>query len=85
MHLSRFCDELSKVLGLDWVLLFLQGHLHHSTVVWGLRVLIALGSVPPLLTKFREGTSNGGWLKETEMVVQNKLGVVLGNLFIYLW
>ncbi|KAG8229679.1 hypothetical protein J437_LFUL010268 [Ladona fulva] len=61
-----FCDEVSKVLGFDWVLLFLQGHLHPTTVVWGLRVLVALCSVPPLLQKFREATGNGGWLRDTD-------------------
>lgn len=66
------------MLGLDWPLLFLQGHLHPSTVVWGLRVLVVLGSTPSLLNKFREGTSNGGWLQDTELVSHNKLGVVLG-------
>ncbi|XP_067008592.2 WD repeat and FYVE domain-containing protein 3 [Anabrus simplex] len=72
-----FCEELVQVLGLDWVLLFLQGHLHPSTVVWGLRILVVLCSCPTLLQKFREGSSNGGWLRETELVLQNKMGVVL--------
>lgn len=76
---DRFCEEVANVLGLDWSLLFLQAHVHPSTVVWGLRILVVLGSVPSLLTKFREGTSNGGWLHDTELVLHNKLGVVLGN------
>lgn len=66
------------VLGSDWPLLFMQAHLHPSTVVWGLRVLVVLGSVPSLLAKFREGSGTGGWLQDTELVVHNKLGVVLG-------
>ncbi|KAJ4438847.1 hypothetical protein ANN_14800 [Periplaneta americana] len=72
-----FCDEVTQVLGLDWVLLFLQGHLHPTTVVWGLRILVVLCSCPPLLQKFREGSSNGGWLRDTELVLQNKMAVVL--------
>nr|CAD7454369.1 unnamed protein product [Timema tahoe] len=74
---KRFCEEVVQVLGLDWVLLFLQGHLHPSTVVWGLRVLVVLCSCPPLLHKFREGFSNGGWLSNSELVLHNKIGVVL--------
>ncbi|KAK6633574.1 hypothetical protein RUM44_004181 [Polyplax serrata] len=73
-----FCEELSRILGLDWILLFLQSHLHSTTVVWSLRILIVVTSVPSLVVKFREGTENGGWLKESEMVVQSKLGVTLG-------
>ncbi|XP_046392591.1 WD repeat and FYVE domain-containing protein 3 isoform X2 [Ischnura elegans] len=63
---AGFCDEVSKVLGFDWVLLFLQGHLHATTVVWGLRVLVALCSLPNLLQKFREASGNGGWLRDTD-------------------
>jgi len=66
------------VLGLDWVLLFLQGYLHPTTVVWGLRILVVLCSCSPLLQKFREGSSNGGWLRDTELVLQNKMALVLG-------
>uniref|UniRef100_A0A1B6CRC4 Uncharacterized protein n=1 Tax=Clastoptera arizonana TaxID=38151 RepID=A0A1B6CRC4_9HEMI len=73
-----FCEEVAQVLGMDWPLLFLQSHLHSTTVVWGLRILVVLGSIPSLLQKFREGVSNGGWLQDTELVLHNKMGVVLG-------
>lgn len=72
------CDELVKTLGFDWVLLFLQSHLHNTTVVWGLRILIVLCSTPALMNRFREGSSNGGWLRHTEIVSHNKMAVVLG-------
>ncbi|XP_033225835.1 uncharacterized protein LOC117178516 [Belonocnema kinseyi] len=39
------CDEVARVLGLDWVLLCLQPGLHSSTVVWALRILAAI-SIP---------------------------------------
>lgn len=71
------CEEVSKVLGLDWVLLFLQNGLHSSTVVWGLRILVAVCSVPPILQKFKEGTCNAGWLRHTD---HNKVALALGNL-----
>lgn len=71
------CEELSKVLGLDWILLFLQSGLHSTTVIWGLRILVAVCSVQPILQKFKEGTSNGGWLRHTD---HNKMALALGTL-----
>ncbi|XP_047001362.1 WD repeat and FYVE domain-containing protein 3 [Schistocerca americana] len=79
---TTFCEEVVQVLGLDWVLLFLQGQLHPSTVVWGLRILVVLCSCPPLLQKFREGSSCGGWLRDAELVTRNKMAAsVLGCQF----
>ncbi|XP_043271793.1 WD repeat and FYVE domain-containing protein 3 isoform X2 [Venturia canescens] len=72
---ASMCDELAKILGLDWVLLFLQPGLHSTTVVWGLRILVAVCSVQPILQKFKEGTSNGGWLRHTD---HNKMAMALG-------
>ncbi|KAH0568814.1 WD repeat and FYVE domain-containing protein 3 [Cotesia glomerata] len=72
---ATMCDELSKVLGLDWVLLFLQSGLHSTTIVWGLRILVAVCSVQSILQKFKEGTSNGGWLRHTD---HNKMAMALG-------
>ena len=69
------CDEVSKVLGLDWILLFLQPGLHSTTVVWGLRILVALCSIQPILIKFKDGLSNGGWLRHTD---HNKMASALG-------
>lgn len=45
------CDEVVKTLGFDWVLLFLQAHLHPATVVWGLRIIIVLCSSPALMNR----------------------------------
>lgn len=69
------CEELAKVLGLDWILLFLQSGLHSTTVIWGLRILVAICSVQSILQKFKEGTSNGGWLRHTD---HNKMVLALG-------
>ncbi|XP_034186854.1 WD repeat and FYVE domain containing 3 bchs isoform X3 [Osmia lignaria lignaria] len=71
----NMCEELAKVLGLDWILLFLQSGLHSTTVIWGLRILVAVSSVQPILQKFKEGTSNGGWLRHTD---HNKMALALG-------
>lgn len=70
------CEEVARVLGLDWVLLFLQSGLHNSTVVWGLRILVAVCSIQSILQKFRDGVSNGGWLRHTD---HNKVALALGK------
>lgn len=53
-----FCEELVTRLGFDWVLLFCAPHLHPSTILWSLRILLLLlTSGPGLKNKFREGGS----------------------------
>ena len=56
-----------------------QGHLHPTTVIWGLRILMTLISMPALLEKFRLGTCNGHWLIKSEIVLQNKMVQALGQ------
>ncbi|KAL7045561.1 hypothetical protein ACKWTF_002261 [Chironomus riparius] len=73
------CDEISKILGLDWILLFMQPHIHPSTVVWSMRILVVLLANETLMTRFREGTMNGGYLRNTELISQNKNAVVLAS------
>jgi len=73
------CDEISKILGLDWILLFMQPHIHSSTVVWSMRILVVLLANETLMTRFREGTMNGGYLRNTELISQNKNAVVLAS------
>uniref|UniRef100_A0A8C4PW64 WD repeat and FYVE domain containing 3 n=1 Tax=Eptatretus burgeri TaxID=7764 RepID=A0A8C4PW64_EPTBU len=75
---QQACEELSKVLGLDWLLLFLQGHLHPSTVTLALRILLVTLSHPTILQRFREGSFGGGWLDHTVPVHTNRIGSVLG-------
>ncbi|XP_064458168.1 WD repeat and FYVE domain-containing protein 3-like isoform X2 [Ornithodoros turicata] len=75
---TMFCEELAHVLGFDWFLLFLQGHLHPTTIVLALQLLTVLLSHPPLMQKFREASSNGGWLTETDLVLQQRTTVFLG-------
>ncbi|KAK7077189.1 WD repeat and FYVE domain-containing protein 3 [Halocaridina rubra] len=77
IHLG-FCEEVVKVLGLDWVLLFVQGHLHPSTVLIALRMLVALLSNAGILQKFRDASHNGGWMTDAQQVTTNKYGQVLG-------
>ncbi|CAG2101979.1 unnamed protein product [Medioppia subpectinata] len=70
-------EELSRILGFDWFLLFLQSSLHKETVTIGLVNLMVVISNLTLYTKFKEGSSNGGWLKDTEAVLESRFGVQL--------
>ena len=60
-------------------MLFVQGNLNQSTVVLAMTSLFRMLQHPTMLQLFREGSAGGGWLKETEPVVQNRVGVLLGN------
>ncbi|XP_071829084.1 WD repeat and FYVE domain-containing protein 3-like isoform X3 [Apostichopus japonicus] len=74
-----FSEEIQRILGFDWFLLFLQGHIHSTTVILSLKILIkTFISNPSCVNKFREGTIGGGWLDNTEPVLHNRMGVVLG-------
>jgi hypothetical protein len=54
-----FCEELVSRLGFDFILLFLAPHLHPSTLLWALRVLLLLlTSSPTLKNKFRDGATS---------------------------
>jgi len=68
------------VVGFDWLLVFLQSHIHQSTVVLAMSVLVRMLHQPTLLQSFREGSGAGGWLADTECIVQNRVGVLLGRL-----
>ncbi|XP_068089612.1 WD repeat and FYVE domain-containing protein 3 isoform X2 [Hyperolius riggenbachi] len=72
------CEELVKTLGFDWVIMFMEEHLHSSTVTAAMRILVVLLSNQPILIKFKEGISGGGWLEQTDSVLTNKIGTVLG-------
>jgi hypothetical protein len=73
------CDELLRVLGYDWLLLFMQGHLHSSSVVLAIRILLVMLSLPNGLAKFRDGSCGGGWLSDTESILRSRMGVLLGK------
>lgn len=42
-------------------------------------VLMRLLQQPTVLQCFRDGSTASGWLKDTECVVQNRVGVLLGR------
>ncbi|XP_048248442.1 WD repeat and FYVE domain-containing protein 3-like isoform X1 [Haliotis rufescens] len=72
------CEEIQKVLGFDWLLLFLKPHLHQSTVVLALRLLLTMFRNPNNINRFREGSFGGGWLGDTEHVIKNQMATMLG-------
>lgn len=75
---NHLCDDISRILGFDWVLLLLQHQNHSSTVIIGMRILVVLCANETLIGRFREGLQNGGYLKFTEQVSQGN-GLVLGG------
>jgi len=70
---------MQRVIGFDWLLVFLQSHVHQSTVVLAMSVLVRMLQQPTLLQCFRDGTSPSGWLTDAECVVENRVGVLLGE------
>ena len=76
-------DEIQRVLGFDWLLLFVQGHLHRTSVVSAMRILLIMLGHQGTMTKFREGNSVGGWLDDAEIVLENRTGVIAGNNTIF--
>ncbi|XP_041362357.1 WD repeat and FYVE domain-containing protein 3-like isoform X2 [Gigantopelta aegis] len=75
---QQMCDEVEKVLGFDWLLLFMQSHLHPTTVISALHILVTILRIPSNVTRFREGNFGGGWLGDTESVLKNQMAAMLG-------
>ncbi|XP_075866345.1 WD repeat- and FYVE domain-containing protein 4-like isoform X1 [Microcebus murinus] len=76
LHLSSESkEELFLNLGPDWFLLLLQGHLHPSTTVLALKLLLHFLANPSLRGRFRDGLSAGSWLecstKGVDVVMDN--------------
>ncbi|BFF93489.1 WD repeat and FYVE domain-containing protein 3 [Drosophila madeirensis] len=67
------CDDISKTLGMDWLLLFMQPHVHFTTVIIAVRILVVVCANESFLVRFRDATHNGGYLRFTEMVSQRKM------------
>lgn len=68
-----------RTLGFDWLLMFLEEHVHSSTVTAALWILVVLLSHNNILQRFKEGLCGGGWLDHTDSVLTNKIGTVLGE------
>jgi hypothetical protein len=50
-HRNMVGEEVARTLGFDWILLFMQPHLHSTTVVWALRILVVMCSNPSLMAR----------------------------------
>ncbi|KAM3726430.1 WD repeat and FYVE domain-containing protein [Dirofilaria immitis] len=72
------CDLVAKTLGFDWILALITPGAHYTTVVLGLRILLALLKHSHLMQKFKEGSANGGWLTDADSFVRNRAAVLLG-------
>jgi hypothetical protein len=75
---QSLCEQLVRVVGFDWLMTLISPCAHAGTVLMALRILNALLAHPTLMVKFRDGSQNGGWLNETDSIVQNRAGVLLG-------
>ena len=60
--------------------MFLQGHLHSTTVIQALKILILLFKNSTTVSKFRDGVCGGGWLKDTEMIRKQQMGSGVGTM-----
>ena len=69
-----FSEELQRVLGFDWLLMFMQGHVHPTTVIQALRILLVMLRNNSAMNKFREGLVGGGWLKDAEAIIRQQGG-----------
>lgn len=58
----------------DWFLLLMQGHLHPSTVVLGLKLLLHFLSSPYLRERFKDGLSAGSWVERSSEGVDIMMG-----------
>ncbi|KAF4019003.1 hypothetical protein G4228_011069 [Cervus hanglu yarkandensis] len=66
LHLSsEIKEEMFLNLGSDWFLLFVQGHVHPSTVVLGLKLLLHFLSSPSLRGRFKDGLPAGSWVERS--------------------
>ncbi|XP_051474966.1 WD repeat- and FYVE domain-containing protein 4 [Apus apus] len=80
LHLSsEKLEETFLALGPDWFLLFIQSHLHSSTVVLGINLLLCFLHNRLLLNKFKEGIVAGRWLENSSV----GLSILVDNLKTY--
>ncbi|XP_074152220.1 WD repeat- and FYVE domain-containing protein 4 [Sminthopsis crassicaudata] len=76
-HLSSESqEEMFLSLGPDWFLLFVQDHLHPSTVVLGIKLLLHFLHNPTLRARFKDGLSGGAWVENSILGVD----ILMDNL-----
>ncbi|KAL3072845.1 hypothetical protein niasHS_017819 [Heterodera schachtii] len=79
---SQMNNQLSSLivdtLGFGWILAFCGPRVHNGTLFLAMRLLANLLRYPSLVTKFRDGSANGGWLSDADSVIRNRAAVLLG-------
>ncbi|XP_058460935.1 WD repeat and FYVE domain-containing protein 3 isoform X2 [Malaya genurostris] len=65
---TSLADDISKVLGTDWIMQFMHPHLHKSSVIWALRILVVLCSNEVIIGRYREGSMSAGYMRNTEII-----------------
>ncbi|KAM5241310.1 WD repeat- and FYVE domain-containing protein 4 isoform 3-T5 [Hipposideros larvatus] len=77
LHLSsEKKEEMFLSLAPDWFLLLMQGHLHPSTIVLGLKLLLYFLSNPSLRGRFKDGLSAGSWVERSS----EGMNIMMDNL-----
>ncbi|KAL8186648.1 UNVERIFIED_CONTAM: hypothetical protein K2H54_003424 [Gekko kuhli] len=61
----RMQEDVFQALGPDWFLMFVQSHVHVSTAVLVVRLLLHFLHNRPLLCRFKEGMAAGLWLENS--------------------
>uniref|UniRef100_A0AC35F2R0 Uncharacterized protein n=1 Tax=Panagrolaimus sp. PS1159 TaxID=55785 RepID=A0AC35F2R0_9BILA len=75
---SQLCESIVSTLGFGWILAMCAPGLHPGTVYLGLKILVNVTKHPAILSKFRDGACNGGWLTDADSVIRNRAAVLLG-------
>uniref|UniRef100_A0A673T1B7 WDFY family member 4 n=1 Tax=Suricata suricatta TaxID=37032 RepID=A0A673T1B7_SURSU len=66
LHLSSETkEEMFLNLGPDWFLLLVQGHVHPTTTVLGLKLLLHFLASPSLRGRFKDGLPGGSWVERS--------------------
>jgi hypothetical protein len=68
----HFQEELQRLLGLDWFLLFLQPHVHSTTVIRSAKILFTLLLNMQNLNRFKESLQFGGWHNNVQVCLVKK-------------
>lgn len=69
----RLIHVLIPVLGFDWLLVFMQPHIHKSTVILATEILLCLMRNADFLNKFRDGVVCGGWLENSQSLREERV------------
>uniref|UniRef100_A0A1I7RU76 Mediator of RNA polymerase II transcription subunit 23 n=1 Tax=Bursaphelenchus xylophilus TaxID=6326 RepID=A0A1I7RU76_BURXY len=75
---SQLCENVVQTLGFGWIMALCAPGIHTNTVYLALRTLLTVTKYSTLLQKFREGSSNNGWLQDADSVLRNRAAVLLG-------